>query len=42
MISLCMDTAYKQLVLGIYQDQTLIAGIAKTAFKNKVNRFLSN
>ncbi len=35
MISLCMDTAYKQLVLGIYQDQTLIAGIAKTAFKKQ-------
>ena len=33
MISLCMDTAYKQLVLGIYQDGTLLDGIAKTAFK---------
>ena len=35
MISLCMDTAYKQLVLGIYQDGTLLAGIAKTAFKRQ-------
>ncbi len=35
MISLCMDTAYKQLVLGIYQDQKLLAGIAKTAFKKQ-------
>lgn len=35
MISLCMDTAYKQLVLGIYQDGTLFDGIAKTAFKRQ-------
>lgn len=35
MISLCMDTAYKQLVLGIYQDETLLDGIAKTAFKRQ-------
>lgn len=35
MISLCMDTAYKQLVLGIYQDGTLLDGIAKTAFKRQ-------
>ncbi len=35
MISLCMDTAYKQLVLGIYQDRKLLAGVAKTAFKKQ-------
>lgn len=35
MISLCMDTAYKQLVLGIYQDGTLLDEIAKTAFKRQ-------
>lgn len=35
MISLCMDTAYKQLVLGIYQDGTLLDGIVKTAFKRQ-------
>lgn len=35
MISLCMDTAYKQLVLGIYQDGTLLDGIAKNAFKRQ-------
>lgn len=35
MISLCMDTAYKQLVLGIYQDGALLDGIAKTAFKRQ-------
>ena len=35
MISLCMDTAYKQLVLGIYQDGQLLEGVAKTAFKKQ-------
>lgn len=35
MISLCMDTAYKQLILGIYEDQNLLDGIAITAFKRQ-------
>lgn len=35
MISLCMDTSYQQLVVGIYQDHTLLAGVSKTAFKKQ-------
>ena len=35
MISLCMDSAYKQLVLGLYKDQELLAGISLEAFKNQ-------
>lgn len=35
MISLCMDSAYKNLVLGLYEDNRLLAGIAKEAFKQQ-------
>ena len=35
MISLCMDSAYKNLVLGLYEDDRLLAGIAKEAFKQQ-------
>lgn len=35
MISLCMDSAYKQLVLGLYKDQELLAGISLEAFKKQ-------
>ena len=35
MISLCMDSAYKHLVIGIYKDQTLLAGIEVEAFKKQ-------
>lgn len=35
MISLCMDSAYKQLVLGIYKDKELLAGISLEAFKKQ-------
>lgn len=35
MISLCMDSAYKQLVLGLYKDQSLLAGISLEAFKKQ-------
>ena len=47
MISLCMDSAYKQLVLGLYKDKELLAGISLEAFKKQsetifveLNRFL--
>ena len=33
MISLCMDSAYKALVLGLYKDGTLIDGVSIEAFK---------
>lgn len=35
MISLCMDSAYKHLVIGIYKDQNLLAGIEVEAFKKQ-------
>lgn len=35
MLSLCMDSAYKNLILGLYQDNQLIDGIAKEAFKKQ-------
>lgn len=35
MISLCMDSAYKQLVIGLYKDQELLAGISLEAFKKQ-------
>ena len=35
MISLCMDTAYQNLVVGIYKDNTLVAGTSKEAFKKQ-------
>lgn len=35
MISLCMDSAYKSLVLGLYEDKKLIDGISKLAFKRQ-------
>ena len=35
MISLCMDSAYKQLVLGLYKEDTLLAGISLEAFKKQ-------
>lgn len=35
MISLCMDSAYKQLILGLYEDDALLAGISLEAFKKQ-------
>ena len=35
MISLCMDSAYKQLVLGLYEYDALLAGISLEAFKKQ-------
>lgn len=35
MISLCMDSAYKNLVLGLYKDSTLLKGISIEAFKKQ-------
>ena len=35
MISLCMDSAYKQLVLGLYKDKELLAGISLEAVKKQ-------
>lgn len=35
MISLCMDSAYKNLIIGIYKDNRLLAGIAREAFKRQ-------
>lgn len=35
MISLCMESAYKQLVLGLYKDKELLAGISLEAFKKQ-------
>lgn len=35
MISLCMDSAYKALVLGLYKDGTLIDGVSIEAFKKQ-------
>lgn len=35
MISLCMDTAYKALVVGIYKDSKLLKGISIEAFKKQ-------
>lgn len=49
MISLCMDSAYKNLVLGIYRDDVLLDGISIEAFKKQsetifveLNRLLKN
>ncbi len=35
MISLCMDSAYKNLIIGIYEDDKLLAGVAREAFKRQ-------
>ena len=35
MISLCMDSAYKNLILGLYKDKELLAGVAIEAFKKQ-------
>lgn len=35
MLSLCMDSAYKNLILGIYKENRLIDGIVKEAFKRQ-------
>lgn len=35
MISLCMDSAYKHLVIGIYKDKDLLAGVCFEAFKKQ-------
>ena len=35
MISLCMDSAYKNLILGIYKDDYLLDGISIEAFKKQ-------
>lgn len=35
MISLCMDSAYKSLVLGLYRDKELIDGVSMEAFKRQ-------
>lgn len=35
MISLCMDSAYKALVLGLYKDGKLIDGVSIEAFKKQ-------
>ena len=35
MISLCMDSAYKNLILGVYKDKELLAGVSIEAFKKQ-------
>lgn len=35
MISLCMDSAYKNLIIGLYKDGQLLAGVAREAFKRQ-------
>lgn len=35
MISLCMDSAYKNLILGLYKDKELLAGVSIEAFKKQ-------
>ena len=35
MISLCMDSAYKSLVLGLYKDGHLLEGVSIEAFKKQ-------
>lgn len=35
MITLCMDSAYKNLVLGLYEDGRLLDGVAFEAFKKQ-------
>ena len=40
MISLCMDSAYKALVLGLYKDGLMVY-LSKRS-RNKVKRFLWN
>lgn len=35
MISLCMDSAYKQLIVGLYKDNELLDGVAIEAFKKQ-------
>jgi tRNA threonylcarbamoyl adenosine modification protein YeaZ len=35
MITLAMDTAYKQLVVGLYKDHTLLKGVSLEAFKKQ-------
>lgn len=39
MITLAMDSAYKNLVIGLYEDGRLIDGIAFEAFKSRAKRF---
>lgn len=35
MKTLCMDSSHKYLVLGLYEDNQLIAGYAKESWKNQ-------
>lgn len=35
MISLCMDSAYKHLVIGLYKDKELLDGVSFEAFKKQ-------
>lgn len=35
MISLCMDSAYKNLILGVYKDKELLSGVSIEAFKKQ-------
>lgn len=35
MLSLCMDSAYKNLIIGLYDENGLIDGIAFEAFKKQ-------
>ena len=35
MISLCMDSAYKNLVIGLYKDKELLDGVSIEAFKKQ-------
>lgn len=35
MITLCMDSAYKNLIIGLYKDDQLVDGIAFEAFKKQ-------
>ncbi len=35
MITLSMDSAYKNLIIGLYKDGSLIDGVAKEAFKKQ-------
>lgn len=35
MISLCMDSAYKNLVIGLYKDKELLQGVSIEAFKKQ-------
>lgn len=35
MISLCMDSAYKNLIVGLYKDDQLLDGVSIEAFKKQ-------